>query len=1166
VDNLRKTLLKNSIACQYLEISRPFHSPMMEAASAALTKKAQAIKLNPPEIPYLSNLTGTWITDEQAVDPGYWAGHLCQTVKFDQGIQELFKKPDQILLELGPDQTLGLLLEMHPNKTDGQLVLSSMNNPQDKEKKRPDPEFLFSAAGQLWVAGVKIDWSEFYTDAQYQPVVLPNYAWQRQRYWISASTHKTAGEEVLHPLLGRQLSLAAHQTSAICFESQLTLNSPEYLKDHCVFGTPVMPMAVFMEMALAAGSIYFESESFEIKEAFIQQALILQEGDIKNIQLFLVKDNSRNKDVNDAADKTQCEFEIFSSTIDDQTNKPAWILHASGIINEKKSDTDKVPVDLKALQSRCITEVFPEVFYERLQNNGLGYGPMFQAIQQAWTSGKGESLGKLKLADELLSDWDDYHLHPVLLDASWQTTALALTVETNETYVPLNIGYMRFYQSPEPDMWCYARAAQDNESGQITLKIEKIQLFTTDGQLVADVRNFLLKKIDIATILPGRFDKWKNWLYEVNWIPQEKKSDESLIISKPGHWLIFADQQGIGQNLAELLKKRSHVCTLVFRGETYEQINGYEFKVNPQNPDDFEKLFTQLNQGAGKESAELPVRSIVHLWSADASATEKMTLEDLNIATSNGCLSVLHLTQTLLKAEFPKFPALWLVTQNSQAVDPDPDDNNDSAAKDKNSNLSISQSPLWGMGRVISLEYPELLAGMIDLDCGESADVVTDLFDEIKSPDTENHIAFRDGQRFVARLEQAQAPTVTETKEETVTIESAATYLITGGLGGLGLKVAQWLVDQGAEHLVLIGRRGIADKNETAKEFVAQMQKQGVEIVVAKTDVANQAAMTEMMEMIRASLPPLKGVVHTAGLIDDGILQQLSRDRFTKVMAPKVEGAWNLHILTQECSLDFFVCFSSMTSLLGGHGQANYAAANAFMDTLAHYRKASGLPATSINWGPWAEVGITAGLLDAASQARMSRVIKFITPDQGLQIMEQILSMNITQVGAMSVNWSSFMQQFPANKTPSLFSVQAQVKTRPKKRSDILQKLKTASIDEYQDILIHYLQTELAKVLRLKSSHLPDPGKRFFEMGMDSLMAMELWNMLAFDLEINFPKTLFLEIPNIEELAEYLFKKMWGQESAQESDKDTEEIENLPDFDDLDNEDLQKLLDQEFEI
>jgi acyl transferase domain-containing protein len=196
VDNLRKTLLKNSIACQYLEISRPFHSPMMEAASEALTKKAQAIQLNPPEIPYLSNLTGTWITDEQAVDPGYWAGHLCQTVKFDQGIQELFKKSNQILLELGPDQTLSLLLEMHPNKTDEQLVLSSMNNPQDKEKKRPDPEFLFSAASQLWVAGVKIDWSEFYADAQYQPVVLPNYAWQRQRYWIDTEDSQQEDEKL----------------------------------------------------------------------------------------------------------------------------------------------------------------------------------------------------------------------------------------------------------------------------------------------------------------------------------------------------------------------------------------------------------------------------------------------------------------------------------------------------------------------------------------------------------------------------------------------------------------------------------------------------------------------------------------------------------------------------------------------------------------------------------------------------------------------------------------------------------------------------------------------------------------------------------------------------------------------------------------------------------
>ena len=185
--------------------------------------------------------------------------------------------------------------------------------------------------------------------------------------------------------------------------------------------------------------------------------------------------------------------------------------------------------------------------------------------------------------------------------------------------------------------------------------------------------------------------------------------------------------------------------------------------------------------------------------------------------------------------------------------------------------------------------------------------------------------------------------------------DAEATYLITGGLGGLGRAVATWLVEQGARHLVLMGRSA---PSASAQQTLDALRKAGAHVVVARGDVARADDVASVIESIRMSMPPLRGVVHAAGVLDDGIVAHLDQRRLRDVMAPKVDGAWNLHALTRDVDLDFFVLFSSAASVLGSPGQAHYAAANSFLDALAWHRRAEGRSALSINWGPWAEVGL----------------------------------------------------------------------------------------------------------------------------------------------------------------------------------------------------------------
>jgi acyl transferase domain-containing protein len=272
-----------------------------------------------------------------------------------------------------------------------------------------------------------------------------------------------------------------------------------------------------------------------------------------------------------------------------------------------------------------------------------------------------------------------------------------------------------------------------------------------------------------------------NLLYEVEWQPKVCSHSALQTCSVTKSWLIFADQQEISLQLAKQLPGQNVVCILVFPGQKYQQISPEEFIINPENPDEYSQLLATV-------AANFPdLSKVLHLWSLNVSETQNLTVEKLKAASKQGCATTLYLVQALVKCKFLQPPCLWLLTQGAQPV-----------LHIKNKIPGLAQSPLWGMGRVISLEHPELWGGMLDLDV-DTADEQTaaKLIAEIWDADGEDHIALRDGQRYVARL-VSKSPT----EVQSVQFRPDGTYLMTGGLGFLGLKLARWMVEQGARHLV----------------------------------------------------------------------------------------------------------------------------------------------------------------------------------------------------------------------------------------------------------------------------------------------------------------------------------------------------------------------------
>lgn len=390
------------------------------------------------------------------------------------------------------------------------------------------------------------------------------------------------------------------------------------------------------------------------------------------------------------------------------------------------------------------------------------------------------------------------------------------------------------------------------------------------------------------------------------------------------------------------------------------------------------------------------------------------------------------------------------------------------------------------------------------------------------------------------------AQTTEDEQEVGQKIHGDGTYLVTGGLGGLGLKVAFWLAENGAKHLLLMGRSA---PSETAVTALKELEARGVNAQPAQADVADIAALESALSVTGKEMPPLRGVIHAAGVLADGILQQQVWERFEKVFAPKVDGAWNLHLLTHHLPLDFFVLFSSVSSLWGNAGQGNYAAANTFLDMLAHYRQARGLTAVSINWGAWSEVGMAANMGEAVERRRIKAGMGKIDPTLGMTILDQILQADHAQVGVIPADWALYAQQFPLNAQKTFLAHLVQEKRTFNKKSaakpgkakrNLLQALKTADADARQEILIQYIKTQIARIGGMDESKLEmDPS--LDEMGIDSLMAIELRNRIATDLQVDIPMNEFLSNPNIAYLANLLHAQSQTEQDGEVKESEIKE-------------------------
>ena len=737
--------LEPNIFKRLLQVEVPYHSPKMALIKAELLVSLQNIKPQPATTPLFSTVTGQ-VTRGTEWDAAYWWQNVRNPVRFAEACDSLMEAGFDTFLEVGAHPVLAhSMKECMAEYETKATVLPSLR------RQKPERVMMLASFGHLYTLGYPVDWNRLYPAAG-RFVRLPSYPWQRERYWNESEVSQQArradeqqramlGQQV-HPLLGAKLQ-SAHPVWDVEIDTQRLT----FLSDHAIQGSVVYPAAAYVEMALAAapGSI--------VEEIEFHKALFLPDGPVR-LQFVLNNDNS---------------FEIYSMPFGYSGSKQEWVRHAHGNLIRTQGARDEQPkksVALDEIRRRLSDDISGRECYQQLGEMGLEYGPAFQRIERLWR-GQTEALGAIaarKRVEVENTELSEYQLHPTILDACFQVL-LGAVASTRTLYLPVRIERVRVWgEIPSGMIWSHARLVEQSA----THLSGDINLFDDAGNLLVEIQGLRCNQLAGQANAKSKTD---DYLYEYQWerspepnlgaqMPTGSENDSFSRKNESGSWLIFADSQGVAEQLAERLGAEGEMALLISPGDQFERLSPSSWLIRPDHAPDYEQLLKDACDVLDSVASP-PLRGVVHLWSLDLG---QMSCATFTSDQTFGYVSVLYLVQAL--SQMSETPRTFLVTRGTQAVEDGPISVSPRLRSTPHgapwgwSSVRLAQSPLWGLGRVIMNEQPQLRCTLVDLtppsaqeqDSTHVAQEIQGLFYELLSDNAEDEIALRGAARYVHRL------------------------------------------------------------------------------------------------------------------------------------------------------------------------------------------------------------------------------------------------------------------------------------------------------------------------------------------------------------------------------------------------------------------------------